>query len=227
MTLTLAIAGGILAYLLLAHGNASAPGEKKQESRPEETVQVAGPRSIRVLPDTALAGELHVATASTASLTTAILPVTGAAQASLRPGKELSQDAWQFATPDLLSAYTDWQKAVTDIRFQEAELKLIRDLNEARIDAQQKVVTRMEKLVAAGTDTQKDLVAEQATLIQTRIEGARGFTSRRQRWSCRGERKPRWRASFSRPAWNRRCCAPSPPRATSWSPRCPKESWAA
>ena len=90
--------------------------------------------------------------------------------ASLRPGKELAQDAWQFATPDLLSAFADWQKAVTDIRYQETQLKAIRDLNKARIDAQKEVVARMEKLVAAGTDTVKDLVAERTNLIQFEIQ---------------------------------------------------------
>ena len=111
------------------------------------------------------------ATARAAWLTSPILPVTGAALASLRPGKELSQDAWQFATPDLLSAFSDWQKAVMDIQFQETQLKAIRELNESKIDAQQEVVARMEKLVAAGTDTQKDLVAERTNLIQYKIQG--------------------------------------------------------
>ena len=83
----------------------------------------------------------------------------------------MSQDAWQFATPDLLSAFADWQKAVVDTKFQETQLKAIRELNESRIDAQQEVVTRMEKLVAAGTDTQKDLVAERTNLIQFKIQG--------------------------------------------------------
>jgi hypothetical protein len=39
------------------------------------------------------------------AISRAILPVTGAALASLSPGKELSQNAWQFVTPELL---TDW-----------------------------------------------------------------------------------------------------------------------
>jgi hypothetical protein len=171
LALSLAIAGGVLAYLLKGSMHASSPDEKKHASRPEEAVQMTGPRSIRVQPGTALDGELHVAAARAAWLTSPILPVTGAALASLRPGKELAQDAWQFATPELLSAFADWQKAVTDIQFQETQLKAIRDLNESRIDAQQEVVARMEKLVAAGTDTQKDLVAERTNLIQYRIQG--------------------------------------------------------
>ena len=97
--------------------------------------------------------------------------MTGAVLASLRPGKEVAHDAWQFATPDLLNAFSDWQKAVIDIQYQETQLKAIRDLNESRMAAQKEVVARMEKLVAAGTDTQKDLVAERTNLIQFQIQG--------------------------------------------------------
>jgi multidrug efflux pump subunit AcrA (membrane-fusion protein) len=171
LILSLAIAAGTLAYLLYGGRNASSPDEEKHTQRPEEAVQMTGPRSIRVQSGTALDSELHFATARAVWLTSPILPVTGAALASLHPGKELSQDAWQFATAELLSAFADWQKAVTDIQFQETQLKAIRELNQSRVAAQKEVVTRMEKLVAAGTDTQKDLVAERTNLIQFEIQG--------------------------------------------------------
>ncbi|MGA2621709.1 MAG: efflux RND transporter periplasmic adaptor subunit, partial [Thermoguttaceae bacterium] len=171
LALTLAVVGGVLFYLLFAGKGSSAPDEEKRPSRPEEVVSIAGPSAIRVRPGTPLDDKLRVTTVNAVWLTSPVLPVTGAALASLRPGKELTQDAWQFATPDLLTAFADWQKAVTDIQFQESQLKAIRDLSESRIDAQQEVVTRMEKLVAAGTDTQKDLVAERTNLIQYRIQG--------------------------------------------------------
>jgi hypothetical protein len=170
VALSLAVAGGVLAYLL-AGKNTSSPDEEKRPSRPEEVVQIAGPNAIGVRPGTPLDDKLRVRTVNAVWLTSPVLNVTGAALASLRPGKGLTQDAWQFATPELLTAFADWQKAVTDIQFQETQLKAIRDLNDSRIDAQQEVVARMEKLVAAGTDTQKDLVAERTNLIQYRIQG--------------------------------------------------------
>ena len=171
LILSAAVAGGVLAYLLYGGNRASSPDEEKRPSRPEEIVQIVGPRSIRIRPGTAMDSELHVATVRAAWLTSPLLPVTGAALASLRPGKDLSQDAWQFATPELLSAFSDWQKAVVDTKFQETQLKAIRELNESKIGAQREVVARMEKLVAAGTDTQKDLVAERTNLIQYQIQG--------------------------------------------------------
>jgi hypothetical protein len=171
LIVSLAVAGFVLAYLLSGRQNGSGPEEGQRSIRPEEAVQVAGPRSIRVRPGTALDSELQTATVRAVSLTSPVLPVTGTVMASLRPGKEVAHDAWQFATPDLLSAFSDWQKAVTDIQYQEMQLKAVRDLNKSRIDAQKEVVARMEKLVAAGTDTVKDLVAERTNLIQFEIQG--------------------------------------------------------
>src|SRR5262249_49690035 len=113
-------------------------------------------------------------------LTAPVLPVTGTTLASLRPGKEAAQDSWQFATPELLVAFSDWQKAVKDIQFQETQLKAVRDLNDAKIDAQKKVVARMEKLVAAGTDTEKDLAVERTNLIQFEIQGRKDIHDQEQ-----------------------------------------------
>jgi hypothetical protein len=167
----LAVVVGIMFYLLRAGKNASSPDEEKRPSRPEEVIQIISPRSIRVRPGTPLDDKLRVATVNAVWLTSPVLPVTGAALASLRPGNAVAQDAWQFATPDLLNAFSDWQKAVADIQYQQTQLTAIKDLNASRIDAQREVVARMEKLVAAGTDTVKDLVAERTNLIQFEIQG--------------------------------------------------------
>ena len=169
VVLSLAVALGVLAYLL-SH-RSSAPDDGQRREQPEDVVQVAGPGVVRVRPGTAFDNQLQVAVVREAWLTSPILPVTGTAMASLRPGKEVAHDAWQFATSDLLNAFADWQKAVADIQYQETQLKAVRDLNKSRIDAQKVVVARMKKLVAAGTDTEKDLVAEQTNLIQFEIQG--------------------------------------------------------
>jgi hypothetical protein len=82
-----------------------------------------------------------------------------------------SKDAWQFATADLLSAFTDWEKAVVDVRFQKTQLDLVRDLSNYRVEAQKEVVQRMDRLVKAGTERIKDLVAEQVNLRQFELQG--------------------------------------------------------
>jgi hypothetical protein len=205
LILSLAVAGGVLAYLIWSGAKSPSAGEVKRPEPPEEVVTITAARSLHVRAGTPLDDKLQVAVVETRTLTAPVLPVTGMALASLRPGKEGTQpaaaastvglaasalgpgsvlaaskllversdaqDSWQFATSDLLSAFSDWQKAVVDIRFQETQLKAIRDLNEERIAAQTKVVARMEKLVAAGTDTEKDLAVERTNLIQAQIQG--------------------------------------------------------
>jgi hypothetical protein len=91
--------------------------------------------------------------------------------ASLRPGKEGAQDTWQFATPDLLTAFSDWQKAIVDVQFQKSQLEAVRELANYRVEAQKEVVERMEKLLAAGTETLKAVVAERVNLRKFEIRG--------------------------------------------------------
>lgn len=171
VVLSLGVACGVLAYLIWFGQKAPSPDEEKRPTPPEEVVAVTGPLSLRVRPGTPLAGKLQVALVQATPLTAPVLPVTGTLQASLRPGKDGTKDAWQFATPELLTTFHDWQKAVVDIQFQETQLKAVRDLNDSRVAAQKKVVARMGKLVAAGTDTQKDLAAERTNLLMYQIQG--------------------------------------------------------
>jgi hypothetical protein len=205
LLLSLAVAGGVLAYLIWSGQRAPSADEEKRPVPPEEVVQLAGPRLVRVRPDTPLDSKLQVAAVEAAWLTAPVLPVTGNTLASLRPGREEAptvstartwgllgsplgqgpalavasliaatpeaKDAWQFATPDLLSAFSDWNKAIVDVRFQKTQLAAIRELSEYRVEAQKKVVARMEKLVAAGTDSVKDLDVEKVNLRQFEIQG--------------------------------------------------------
>jgi multidrug efflux pump subunit AcrA (membrane-fusion protein) len=99
------------------------------------------------------------------------LTVTGTVVASLRPGNGKGNDYWQFNSPELLTTFTDWQRSTSDIAFSETQLSQIKQLAETRINAQQKLVERMKKLVDAGTDTEKDLAAAQAELIQSQVQG--------------------------------------------------------
>jgi len=170
LILSLAIAGGVGVYLIFFSGNKPAEEEKRPAPQ-EELVRVVGPRSIHVQPNTAVSAKLNVAQVQTAWVTAPVLPVTGTALASLRPGTDRSNDTWQFATPDLLTAFSDWNKAVIDILFQETQLKAIRELSEYRVEAQKKVVAQMDDLVKAGTNTQKELFAEQVNLKNFEIQG--------------------------------------------------------
>jgi hypothetical protein len=126
---------------------------------------------IAVTPDCPLDKKLEIAAASKQKTPAPVLSVTGSIVARLPAGSGPAEDRWQFSGPDLLSAYTDWQKSRVDIDFAEKQLAKIRELNAARIAAQTKVVERLRKLVAAGTDSAKDLAAEEANLLQIQLQG--------------------------------------------------------
>lgn len=165
------LTGGVLAYLLWTPQTDGPSAENQRPSAPQEVVRLAGPKCICIEPDCPLAKKLQVATIQPAKITTPVLNVTGMVAACLRPGKGKGADYWQFNSSELLTAFTDWQKATADIAFAETQLAQIKQLADTRVSAQEKLVQRMKKLVEVGTDTQKDLAAAEAELIQAQIQG--------------------------------------------------------
>lgn len=163
--------GGILAYLLWTADAGSHGSLGDRSADHSRDVRLAGRRQICVRDGCPLCQKLQVTTVRATPITTPLLTVTGTVAASLRPGNGKGNDYWQFDSPELLTTFTDWQKATADIAFLETQLAQIKQLSETRNSAQQKLVERMKKLVEAGTDTEKDLAAAQAELIQSQVEG--------------------------------------------------------
>ena len=166
----LAATTAFLVYLLV---NPSEPPAQPLErvAPPVEVVTITGPGRIHVVPGSPFDEKVHVIPTRKAVISEPILTVTGRVVASLRPGDGKGRDFWQFDSADTLTAYTDWQRAQADIVFYETQLEQVKQLATTQLQAQREVVTRLEKLVEAGTDTPKDLTAEKATLIQVEITG--------------------------------------------------------
>jgi len=152
------------------HGMAT-PAPKAEPTRNADVVQLVSPRLIAVTPGSALDKKLVIARVSKQQTPAPLLSVTGSIVARLPAGSGPAEDRWQFSNPDLLSVYTDWQKSRAEVGFAEKQLAKIRELNAARLSAQTQVVERLRKLVAAGTDSVKDLTAEEANLLQTQLQG--------------------------------------------------------
>jgi membrane fusion protein, heavy metal efflux system len=169
--LCLVVTGGVLAYLLWTPAGGTHTAERGRSTPPAQPVRLAGPRCICIQSDCPLCRKLQVTTVRTSPITSPVLTVTGTVVASLRPGNGKGTDYWQFNSSELLTSFTDWQKATADIAFAETQLAAIKQLSETRVSAQQKLVDRMKKLVEAGTDTEKDLAATQTELIQSQIQG--------------------------------------------------------
>jgi membrane fusion protein, heavy metal efflux system len=171
--LALGLTCGVLGWLLFVPATEFV--EKKDERQPPyEVVTVAGDRLVSIRPGSTIAKTLeqHCAAIDVCKVATPKVTVTGRVVASLRPaGDGKTSDYWQFDSAENLTAYTDWQKAIADIAFSDEQLKSITKLADARVEAQQKVVARLEKTVTDGSEARKDLDAEKANLVQLQIQG--------------------------------------------------------
>src|SRR3989449_3578596 len=163
--------GTVLMLLWSSSSEPTAAVPKTEPSQNAAVVQLVGPRLIAVQAGSLLEKKLAVVPASREEIATPVLTVTGSIVARLRIGSGPAEDRWQFSSPELLSTYADWQKARTEVDFAEKQLSKTRELTAARLAAQTKVVERLRKLVAAGTEAIKDLAAEEAKLLQTQLEG--------------------------------------------------------
>ncbi|ADV60935.1 efflux transporter, RND family, MFP subunit [Isosphaera pallida ATCC 43644] len=169
----LSVTLGVLGFLLVS-SSTTPPSETVEEPRPvSELVQVIGPGQIRVEPDGPFASKIEVVSVTRETRADPILTVTGRVAASLRPLNGTGTPQWQFDSPADLTAFTEWERAKADVEFAQIQLVQVRQLAAARIDAQRKLVERLEKLVVAGSETPRDLATERAALIEVQITGRR------------------------------------------------------
>ncbi len=138
-----------------------------------EVVKLVGQHQLWIRGGTPLEKKLVAAPVDRERTSAPVLKVTGSIVARLPPGKEkeLAEGRWDFNSPDLSSAYADWIKARADVPFNEKQLLSIRDLVAATLKAKKEVADRLEKLVQAGTDPEKDLAAAKADYLQAKIQG--------------------------------------------------------
>jgi hypothetical protein len=186
----LAITIAVLAYLILVPATPKEGPVDEGARKILDTVKQVGPGMIRIDPESPLARKVQVAQLQTSQTRAPLLMVTGTVVASLRPGvvngvvptsgflaaiggvmAGRSGDYWQFNSPEILTAFTDWQKSLADINFNRGQVTSIHELASAKLEAQQMVVNRLIKTVQAGTDAEATLASERANLLQVEIQG--------------------------------------------------------
>ncbi len=184
--IALAVTLAALAYLLTAPPGRPEPPPEAETSTAARSV---GPGLVRIDPNTPLGRKLQMVEIRPIRESSPIVTVTGTVVASLRPGAGrgmeitpallavagglpagIGSDYWQFNAPEVLTAFTDWQKAIADIAFAKGQRIKIREAAIARTDAQQELVDTIANLLAAGTETRKQLNIERATLRQYQIQ---------------------------------------------------------
>lgn len=139
--------------------------------KPAEIVRVAGPLTVSVAQGSALESRLTVVPARKEAVDLPVFNATGSVMARLPAGRDLAESRWDFAAPEVATAYGDWVKAKADVEFAEEQAKKVRELSEARNRKLAADVSRMEKLFKLGTEAERDLAAVQADKLQTEIQG--------------------------------------------------------
>jgi membrane fusion protein, heavy metal efflux system len=134
-------------------------------------VSLAGPYLIAVQPGSLLEHKLEVPKVRDERIQTPLMSVTGAVMARLRPGAGAIEDRWQFSSVELSGIFADWQKTETEVEFTSKQLAKTRELTAAQLSSQSRVVERLRKLVATGTEAVRDLTSAEASLLQTQLEG--------------------------------------------------------
>ena len=170
LMVSLALTVVMLVYLMVMPA-ASPSADEEHRPVKSEAVEPVGPGLVRILPGTSLETKLQTLIVQTTVINSPLLTVTGTVVASLRPGNENRTDFWQFHAAEVLTAYTDWQKATADIAFSEKQWERTKELATMRVESQRKVADRLKKLVQAGTDTPKDLAVEETKFLEFQIQG--------------------------------------------------------
>ena len=167
--LAILITLGVLAYLLWPESPAA---EEATQVAPEaETVRLdLVLHRLAITSGTPLEKKLVVAPVVQQETSAPKLKVTGAVVAHVPPSPPAplpkGEGSWDFNTPELASAYSDWLKARADVPFYEKQLEDIQILAAETLKAKKDVADRLEKLVSAGTDPVKDLAAAKADYLQ-------------------------------------------------------------
>jgi hypothetical protein len=187
--LPLAVLIAVAALVWLLWPERRGEDESVAAAKEVEIVKLAGQHRLTIVPGTPLEQKLKIADVNRQSTSAPLLKVTGSVVARLAPSADGKGDTpifaetktgtvpakvegrWDFSAPELASAYADWLKARNDVPFNEAQRVNIFKLAEANLAAKKEVADRLEKLVTAGTDPVKDLVAAKADLLQTQIQG--------------------------------------------------------
>jgi membrane fusion protein, heavy metal efflux system len=168
--LALGVTGAFVSYLMLAPSS-KPPSEISDGPRRDDAVRAFGPNLIYVQPGHVVEKKLHVTEAQTHSITVPLAKVTGTVVASLRPGHDKGPDEWQFNDSDVLTNFTEWQKARHDIEFNEKRLKTIHNLVDARVKYLKAVEEHAE--TAAGKGALPDQTFRKAVMetLAAQLEG--------------------------------------------------------
>lgn len=146
-------------------------------AEPPVVVTVAGPRLVRVEPESRLARRLTIVPVQSAVVRTPLMTVTGNVVARLgkrtlnRTDPDADGEYWDFATAELATTYGDWVKARADVAFADMQLARVKELTKANVTYLTAVAKRKAKLTEIGTETEETKAAAEADRLKAVIQG--------------------------------------------------------
>lgn len=136
-------------------------------------VSVTEGHAIHVQPNTPFAKRLKSVTAEALETEQPVVEVTGSVLAAIPVSSTAATAAWEFATPELISTYSEWLQSDADVAFYQRQLGNTRSLTAKRLETQGAVVDRLQRLVEVGSDSPRDLAQERANLMEGKLEADR------------------------------------------------------
>ena len=136
-----------------------------------EPVAVLGPGVVGVQAGTPLEQRLRIVNVAYEKIDYPLLCVTGYVMARLGAGRDHAESRWDFAAPEIATAYGDWVKAKADVAFAEQQLIKVKNLVAANVKYKEEVVQRFENLAKIGAEAKRDWAAAQFDLEQAKLQG--------------------------------------------------------
>ena len=150
---------------------------KAQNEKPPDAAQLDSSGHIVVPPASSLVQKLSIAAIEPEQVSFPVLHVSGSIVARVVGGKSRLEDRWQFASDEVSTTYSDWMKSQAEIENAEKQLKTIQGLAESNIQRYEKLVNRLRKLVANGTEAPKDLSTAESDLAQAQFQAQQNTTA--------------------------------------------------
>ena len=169
LLVSIALVCTLLMWLIWIPSSNNDETSKANIAKPQLPVEVTGHLSVALVSDSPLGKKLTIETVKPVLVSEPLIQVTGRVVASRRPAGEGKKDYWQFNSGELLDTFAAWEKATTDISFNETQLAQIRELAGAKVSALTRTMERFEKLFRSGSESEKDLAAARTELLQTQI----------------------------------------------------------
>jgi multidrug efflux pump subunit AcrA (membrane-fusion protein) len=171
--LTIAGLGVLATYLMLSKPPKI---ETQTGTSTAVNVQITERGTLRVPQAGPFAEQLRRVSVTARRTATPLIDATGTLLAApSMDGSSQSAVRWQFATGELLSTYAELLQADADVVFQTRQAQTTRTLHDTKVRTQTQVVDRLRRLVEVGSDSARDLAAEEANLLERRLEGDRAI----------------------------------------------------